>query len=244
MTPSSFQKIPRREKRDKIMADRIAAVYKNKLAKNERRKKGLVIMNHRHGFGLIRDRNGKKTSHFFNTYCTTAFLMDALPGKVCNVLINRVPFGVGNVFGPVQHGKWDKAFEIAGNPNVGFNFENSPFGSDNFDDYLWNSSAELQYKDVFTGFIFYKPLEKHINKIGFPYMLYHFEDSLIRRSRCLGESFSEVNKNEIVNQDKEKTVTWGMPYAVYYNWIVNIGYSFIIALTLIICLIFYLTKIK
>jgi len=244
MTPSSFQNIPRRAKRDKIMADRIVAIYKDKLAKNERRKRGLVIMNHRHGYGLIRDRNGKKTSHFFNTYCTTAFLMDALPGKICNVLINRVPFGVGNVFGPVQCGKWDKAFEIAGNPNVGFNFENSPFGSDNFDDYLWNSSSELQYKDVFTGFIFYKPLGQHIKKIGFPYMLYHFEDSLIRRTGCLGESLSEANKNEIVNHDKDKTESWGMPYAVYYNWIVNIGVSFMIALTLIICLIFYLIKMK
>lgn len=245
MTPSSFQKIPRWDKRDKIMADRIAAVYKDKLAKNEKRKKGLVIMNHRHGFGLIRDRDGKKTSHFFNKYCTTALLMDALPGKVCNVLINRVPFGVfSTIFGPVQHGKWDKAFEIAGNPDVGFNFENSPFGSDNFDDYLWNSSAELQYKDVFTGFIFYKPLEQHINKVGFPYMLYHFEDSLIRRSGCLGESYTEAIKNEIINQYKGKTETWSIPYAIYYNWIVNIGFSFMIALALIICLIFYLSKMR
>jgi len=242
MTRLTFQKIPRKEKRDKIMADRITVIYKDKVAKHEKKKKGLVIMNHWHGFGLIRDRDGEKTSHFLNTLCATAILMDSLPGKVCNVLINTVPFGVyGTIFGPVQHGKWDKAFEIAGNPNTGFNFTNSLFGSDNFDDFLWNSSSELQYKDVFTGFIFYKPLEQHITKVGFPYMLYNFEDTLLRRSACLGDKYKELVKNDIINKAPglNKTVSQGLPYAFYYNDIVNIGISFIIALTLIICLIFY-----
>jgi uncharacterized RDD family membrane protein YckC len=239
MTRLKFQNIPRREKRDKIMANRIVTIYKDKVAKNEKKKKGLVIMNHWHGFGLIRDRNGIKTGHFFNTLCATAILMDSLPGKACNVLINTVPFGLfGTLFGPVRHGKWDKAFETAGNPNVGFNFENSPFGSDNFDNFLWNSSSELKYKDVYTGFIFYKPLEQHIKKEGFPDMLCNFKDTLIRRSACLGESYTEAVKN-LIREDKDKTETEGMPYAFYYNWTVNIGFSFIIALTLIICLVFF-----
>jgi hypothetical protein len=247
MTRSKFLTIPRKEKRDKIMADRITSIYHEKVARNEMKKKGLVIMNHWHGFGLIKEPGGKKSDHFLNTYCATAILMDSLPGKVCNVLINTIPFGVyGTIFGPVRHGKWDKAFEIAGNPEAGFNFENSPFGSDNFDEFLWNSSSELKYQDVFTGFIFYKPIEQHKNKVGFPHMLDNFKDTLLRRSACLGEEYKEVIENKINRNtpDLNKTVVQSIPYATYYNLIENIGYSVIIAITLIICLIFYLTSVN
>jgi hypothetical protein len=247
MTRSKFLTIPRKEKRDKIMADRITSIYKEKVARNERKKKGLVIMNHWHGFGLIREPSGEKSKHFLNTLCATAILMDSLPGKVCNLLINTIPFGVyGTIFGPVRHSKWDKAFEMAGNPETGFNFENSPFGSDNFDEFLWNSSSELQYQNVFTGFIFYKPLEQHISKVGFPYMLYNFKDTLLRRSACLGEGYKETVANDIMRNDPElnKTVVQSIAYATYYNVIENLGYSLIIMINLLICLIFYFTSWK
>jgi len=170
--------------------------------------------------------------------------MDSLPGKVCNVIINRVPFGLfSTCFGPVQNGKWDKAFDIAGNPDVGFDFENSPFGDDNFDDFLWNSSSELQYKDVFTGFIYYKPLEQHIQKYGFPYILHNFRDTLIRRSSCLGESYRENIKNSIRN-DEFKIQSLSLNYAVDYNIVVNIAFPLIIILTLFICLVYYLISLK
>ena len=204
-------------------------------------------MNHWHGFGLIRKMNGEKSNHFINTLCATAILMDSLKGKVCNVLINTIPFGVyGTIFSPVQHGKWDKAFEIAGNPEAGFNFENSPFGSDNFDEFLWNSSSELQYQDVFTGFIFYKPLEQHKRKVGFPFMLYNFKDTLLRRSACLGEGYKESVENDIIkNADELNTiVVQSMPYATIYNAIENLGCSLNIMINLLICLIFYFTSRK
>ena len=244
MTPLKYRNLPRKEKRDKIMADYITGIYKDKVAKNETRKKGLVIMNFWHGYGRIHDSNGNKTGHFFNTLCTTAILMDSLPGKVCNVIINRAPLGLfSTFFGPGQYGKWDKAFDIAGNPDAGFDFENSPFGNDNFDDFLWNSSSELKYKDVFTGFIFYKPLEQHIQKDGFPYMFYNFRDTLLRRSSCLGESYKEGIREYIRNY-QGKTQSRDIPYAIYYNFIMNIGLSLIIALNLLICLGFYLGSIK
>jgi len=244
MTPLKYQNLPRKEKRDKIMADRITAIYKDKLAKKESRKKGLVIMNFWHGFGGIHDRSGNKTGHFFNTLCSTAILMDSLPGKVCNVIINQSPLGLfSTFFGPGQHGKWDKAFDIAGNPDAGFDFENSPFGKDNFDDFLWNSSSELKYKDVFTGFIFYKPLEQHIQKIGFPYMFYNFKDTLLRRSSYLGETYNEGIK-EYIRNNQGKTESRNIPYAIFYNLIMNIGLSLIIVLNLLICLGFYLGSMK
>jgi uncharacterized RDD family membrane protein YckC len=244
MTMVKYQNLPRKEKRDKIMADRITSIYKYKVAKQETRKKGLVIMNFWHGFGLVHNPNGNKTGHFFNTLCSTAILMDSLPGKVCNVIINRAPFGLfSTFFGPGQHGKWDKAFEIVGNPDAGFDFENSPFGNDNFDDFLWNSSSELKYKDVFTGFIFYKPLEQHIQKDGFPYMLCNFKDTLLRRSSCLGESYKEGIK-ELIRNDQGKTVSRDIPYAIYYNFLMNIGLSLIIALTLVACMVYYIGSMK
>ncbi|MCX6284319.1 MAG: RDD family protein [Bacteroidetes bacterium] len=244
MTASKYQDLPRKEKRDKIMADRITSIYRDKAAKNENRNKGLVIMNWMHGYGLIRDRHGVKTGHYFNDRYTTAILMDSLPGKVCNVIINRGPLGLYTTcFGPAQHGKWDKAFDIAGNPDAGFDFENSPFGNDYFDDFLWNSSSELKYKDVFTGFIFYKPLEQHIQKDGFPYMLYHFKDTLLRRSSCISESYKEGIK-EYISSYNGKTGSRDIPYALYYNLILNVGLSVIIAVTLLLCLLTYITTIK
>ncbi|MCX6281152.1 MAG: RDD family protein [Bacteroidetes bacterium] len=244
MTASKYQDLPRKEKRDKIMADRITSIYRDKAAKNEKRRKGLVIMNWMHGYGLIRDRNGIKTGHFFNNHYTTAILMDSLPGKVCNVIINRGPLGLYTTcFGPAQHGKWDKAFDIAGNPDAGFDFENSPFGNDNFDDFLWNSSSELKYKDVFTGFIFYKPLEQHIQKDGFLYMLYNFKDTLLRRSSCISESYKEGNR-EYISYNNGKTEVRDIPYALYYNLILNVGLPIIIAITLLLCLLAYITTVK
>jgi hypothetical protein len=225
------------------MAEHIISVYRNKLAKNERRKKGLIIMNWWHGYGLIRDMNGKKTNHYFNKTNTTAFLMDSLPNKVCNVLINTATLRFGSICFPVQNGKWDKAFSIVGNPNAGFNFENTPFGFDKFDGLTGYPSGELKYKDVFTGFIFYKPLEQHFKKTGFPYMLYNFKDSLMRRTECISASYAESFKNEIEYFKNDNIETEKLPYAFTYNLIVTIGFSVIICLTLIICWILYLIKI-
>jgi len=242
MTPSNYLKQVGNDKRDKIMANHIIDIYKNKLVKKERRKKGLVIMNFRHGYGLIRDSSGRKTNHLFNQTNTTAFLMDSLPNKVCNVMINTVSFRFVFFYTQIQNGKWDRAFSILGNPNIGFNFENSPFGVDKFDGFVGNPSDELKYKDVFTGFIFYKPLEQHITKEGFPYMLYNFEDSIIRRAKCVSLSHAEGKKNLIEDYKKNKINTVTLSYALFYNLIVNIGFSIIVFLALLFSLIFYWTK--
>ena len=241
MTPAKWQAEPK-DSRDRIMADNIIKIYKKKTATNESKKKGLVIMDVRHAFGLIRDNKGRKTDHYFNETNTTAFLMDLLPGKTCNVLINSVPFGLGVIFTPTQHGKWDKAFELAGDPDAGFDFAGSPFGLDKFDNLLGSPPEGLKYQDVFTGFIFYKPLEQHIRKTGYPYLLYNFEDSLMRRSKCLGPGYDESVKTILRIYKDDKIYTDGFPYAFFYNAIINFGYSVIIFLTFVICCIFYFKK--
>lgn len=244
MTPAKYQELPQDNKRDKIMANHIINTYKNKVERQEKRKKGLVIMNFRHGYGLIKDDKGRKKNHPYNQNNTTAFLMDSLPGKVCNIFINTISFRFRFIFTPIQHGKWDRAFSTVGNPNVGFNFENSPFGIDKFDGYVGSPSDELKYKDVFTGFIFYKPLEQHIQKEGFPYMLHNFQDSVLRRAKCVSVSHAKNWEKRIESLQKDKIYTEPMHYAAIYNLIVNIGFSILVFWASIITLIFYWAKRK
>jgi uncharacterized RDD family membrane protein YckC len=241
MTYDTWHAAPK-NKRDKVMADHIAEIYQKKAANHETRNKGLVIMDVRHAFGMIRDKQGRKADHYFNTTNTTAILMDLLPGKVGNVLLNSVPFGLGIFLTPTQYGKWDRAFALAGNPDAGFDFENSPFGSDEFDNMLGSPPDGLKYKDVFTGFIFYKPLEQHVKKTGYPFMLDNFKDTLIRRAGCLGNGYDESTKRIIDIYDQDKTYTDRYPYAFFYNAIFNFGVSLMILLTLVIVLIYFLKK--
>lgn len=59
----------------------------------------------------------------------------------------------------LQQGKWDASFTETGNRSVGFDFMNSPFGKDSFD--LWTpGNTGFTYQDVFTGFVFYRPVEE------------------------------------------------------------------------------------
>lgn len=241
MTYATWHAAPK-NKRDKVMAEHIVEIYQRKAENHEKRNKGLVIMDVRHAFGLIKDKKGNKADHYFNRTNTTAFLMDTLPGKVCNVLINSVPFGLGIFLTPTQSGKWDRAFALAGNPDAGFDFDNSPFGDDEFDNMLGSPPDGLKYKDVFTGFIFYKPLEQHVKKTGYPYMMFNFKDTLIRRAECLGNGYDVSIKNTIQIFDHDKIYSDRYPYAFFYNAIFNFGVSLMIILTLVITLIWYLKK--
>jgi len=63
------------------------------------------------------------------------------------------------VVAPMQAGRWDAAFAVAGNQDAGFDFARSPFGADSFD-YHFRYSG-VTYADVFDGFVFYKPLGEH-----------------------------------------------------------------------------------
>jgi hypothetical protein len=223
--------------RDKVMAENIIHVYKDKLQINEKRKKGLVIMNTRHGYGI----------NLPEVINTTAILMDSLPNKVGNVMINSISFLNYFILSPLtQHGKWDKAFAVTGNSNVGFDFVGSPFGTDQFDAFLkFKTPDSLKYQDIFSGFIFYKPLEEHIHKEGFPYMLYNFEDTLIRRAECVSPSHAEnwkklINLNYYHDKDDFETI----PYAIFYNLITKVGFSILIIIIWVISWIIYIINRK
>ncbi len=149
-------------KRDSLMASYIIKSY-DSIVQNSYRKKALVIMNYRHAFSknlLPNDSN------------VATFLFEKYKTKVANVYINslatinvtedpnkaKIFQGLQQI--PIQEGKWDASFKILNKENNGFNFKNSPFGKDSFD--IWSTTkTNYKYEDIFTGFVYYLPLEKH-----------------------------------------------------------------------------------
>ena len=202
--------------RDSLMAAHIIDKYKNIIIK-QGRKKALVIMNSRHGYGLIADKFSKNFRSEYNAG-TTAYLMKLLPGEVANVLMNTFSIKYSLLFTPVQYGKWETAFASAGNTDAGFNFIGSPFGDDEFD-VAFSSSPGLTYNDVFTGFVFYKPLSQHIKKQGFPYEFINFEDTILKRASYVDQAEVETFKNLIAykKQTAEPIDSGIVPYALVSN---------------------------
>lgn len=158
-------------KRDSLMASYIITTF-DSIKLTSTRKKALVVMNYRHAFSknLIPNPNEVNVG---------TFLFDKYPGKVANVYINSLASSnklnerdkdkpemfQNNVQVPIQGGKWDASFKAANKENVGFDFKNSPFGKDHFD--IWTATqTNYNYEDIFTGFVFYLPLEKHILSTG------------------------------------------------------------------------------
>lgn len=177
--------------RDKRMADRIETKFKEILDSDSRRKKCLVIMNYRHGFGPGKDPAGKILGDN-----TCAYLYEAFSERTANVLINTVAFGkILNPY-PIQRGKWDAAFKAMGNPSLGFDFAGSPFGKDQFDMSPEKAWFNCSYQDVFTGFVFFLPLEKHISELGIPGLDDDFKDVYLSRAKCISDNYPSKEKWE------------------------------------------------
>lgn len=139
--------------RDSLMAQFIIDKFEKIRTSGSKRKKALIIMNYRHAFNInFKMPNGNIVKN------TGSYLFDKYSGKIANVLINQFEFTDAenaNEYNSAQYGKWDATFEVLNIENSGFNFKNSPFGDDHFD--LWPfHSHNYKYKDMFTGFIYYK----------------------------------------------------------------------------------------
>jgi hypothetical protein len=204
------------KRRDSLEASVVINVH-NRVISKQCRKKSLVIMNTRHGYGHIDKRFPQSVQDEFHG--TTAFLQEALPGRVANIMIHSITQKYAYMFTPTQNGKWDRVFEDIGNPDAGFDFSGSPFGDDKFD-LAFIYTKGMLFKDVFTGYIFYKPLNAHYKKEGFPYEFYNFEDTMIRRASILSEDYvinikkqiekSKINPQEVASSESIK-------YAILYN---------------------------
>ncbi|APQ18631.1 hypothetical protein [Maribacter hydrothermalis] len=143
------------EPRDSLIAQNIINQYKK--IKSANNKKALIILNFRHAYkthlitpnGEIVENAGKYLSDYFGH-------------KAVSILINRpIFFRKDNdwSYKLIQDGKWDATFKYLNTEDNGFDFNNSIFGNDIFD--LQPTKNELKYKNVFDGFVFYKPIEKH-----------------------------------------------------------------------------------
>jgi len=171
--------------RDKIMANRIISRFHEILESDSRRKKALVIMNTRHAY---------RTGGSFNT---GDFIFREFPKKTANVMFNTTALYFSDVSGgydqstgdvPIHDGRWDTAFWRLGSTPLGFDFKHSPFGKDQFDLHAGFAHIGLEYEDVFTGMIFYQPLDKHMVASNIPgYYDEEFKQTVLERAQLKGD---------------------------------------------------------
>ncbi len=175
--------------RDSIMATQI---IKNFESINGQNKKALVILNYRHGFLNIRlKKHGEKENN------AGRFLKEKFGDKIASVLINDIYTDKNGKYYPVQNGKWDASFELLNKSNIGFDFNNSPFGDDNFD--MYPLENDLTYKDVFTGFVYTSPIDSFIFCKGVSnYVSDNFEKEYIRRIELMG--YTPVIKEDTIKR--------------------------------------------
>jgi hypothetical protein len=150
-------------------------------------------MNYRHAFPHLAISRGGRTKTFENM---AGYLMATYPGTVANVLINNVRILPGStdnqaVIGAIQDGKWDAAFAAVGNPSLGFDLRGSPLGDDDFDYFALPFPIGRTYQDVFTGFVFFKPLDEHRMSFGIPGLVdAKYAEEMVRRYQITGENVS------------------------------------------------------
>jgi hypothetical protein len=181
--------------RDRIMADQIIQKFTEVHRSDQPRKKALVIMNYRHAFNDRFEKPGGKKSDNVGRY-----IFEAFPEITANVLIDSVRVVLGStdqdvIMAPIQDGKWDAAFAVMDNPNIGFDLQSSPFGQDEFDFFPVRKEG-LTYQDVFTGFIFYMPLEAHRFLSGIPGIFENgFDDVAVSRYVLTGLTIQEAKQH-------------------------------------------------
>lgn len=174
------------EPRDSIIAYNIINQYEKIKSINNR--KALIILNYRHAFKIHTIRNNGELQQNAGKYLSGYF-----DNRAVSVLSNRPIFVKKEkdyVYELIQNGKWDAAFKQQNIENIGFDFENSVFGNDNFD--MWNGMNDIKYKDVFDGFVFYNTIENH-NLIEFYDGLISkdFEKEFFRRYKIQLEYFED-----------------------------------------------------
>jgi ketosteroid isomerase-like protein len=176
--------------RDRRMADAIIDGFRRLEAQGGRPAKALVIMNYRHAFNDFVFDDGSKGDN------VGRYLFEAFPGRVANVMLSSVALLPGTtdreaVFAPMQDGRWDAAFRAAGIREAAFDFAGSPFGDDPFDYFAFRPHSAT-YSDVFTGFVFWRPLSEHYLQSGVPGLFEDgFADEVRRRLALTGRQLRE-----------------------------------------------------
>ena len=228
--------------RDSIMAYIVINKFKN-IQQNESRKKCLVITNFRHAFGSI-----KKDGREINTFDSeSSFIFKSFPSKTANVMLNSlaittsviIPTDKFMVYNAIQYGKWDRVFEENNNRPIGFDFKGSPFGKDVFDyfpySYYFPYVTNLKYEDIFTGFIFNKPIHEWKFDNYYPFREYGAEKEYIEK-----HSGTKINKSELQNAiavyrpNKMEDENKMRIFTSLYNFIPYFFYFLVVSLGIIV----------
>ncbi|WP_178984258.1 hypothetical protein [Winogradskyella helgolandensis] len=144
------------EPRDSLIAHNIINQYKK--IKSGNNKKALIILNIRHAYKIHTITPSDEIVQNAGKY-----LSDYFGNRAVSILSNRPIFyrnGKDWEYKLIQNGKWDASFKYLKIEDIGFDFNNSIFGNDIFD--LQQTKNELNYKNVFDGFVFYENIEKHV----------------------------------------------------------------------------------
>ena len=189
------------------MAQNIIKTF-DSIQKKSKRKKALVIMNYRHAFSksfynderntgaILKEKYGRNFANILiNNACPTNQVKDDEKDKP------KVFQNMTEVL--IQDGKWDASFKIAKIENVGFDFQGSPFGKDYFDFFSYTNHKE-NYQDIFTGFIFYLPIEKLWESYGIKDIVNGHEDEMCKKDSLLMKSLGKEPspKSEIMGNNK------------------------------------------
>jgi hypothetical protein len=140
--------------RDSIMASQIITQFDKIKSSGQKRKKALIVMNTRHAYNKEFIYPGG-----YRLKNVAYFLFEKYKDRTANVFLNTVGFNKNDEFELLQNGKWDAAFKTCGKNSLGFDFAGSPFGKDSFD--IVPTKTNFIYQDIFTGFIFFQPIENH-----------------------------------------------------------------------------------
>jgi len=143
------------------------------------RKKALIIYNTPHSCQYFENQDDRYP------YFAYQIIADRFPGRVANVMLNWAVVSNEEGYTSLSNdGKIDAAFAANGYKSIGFDLANSPFGDLLFD--IENSLliSEIKMKDIYHGFIFYKPVHEWIMGIGVPNLdKIDCKDELLRRTQ-------------------------------------------------------------
>lgn len=126
------------------------------------RGKALVIMNNKHAFMRSYTMGDGREN-----YAATDSLLQYFGERLCSVYL----MGLAPVDGRmevVKNGEWDRYFRAAGKTDVGFDLASSPFAGEICDLIPSTAKEKYMYGDIFTGLIYYRPIEEHLLVEGWP----------------------------------------------------------------------------
>ncbi|MDR2206796.1 MAG: hypothetical protein LBE36_11660 [Flavobacteriaceae bacterium] len=203
-------------KRDSIIAQNVIKTF-DSLKHSSDRKKALVIMNYRHAFSKtlggdkILNVGDYLSQYYGERFANVLINSSVLLPEVLKNEENKPKAFQGMQESLAQGGKWDAAFKVAGKENLGFDFQNSPFGKDDFD--KWVNQNPYNYQDIFTGFVFYLPIEKHMDSFGVKDLVKGYEEEVYKKQVLVYQSLgADTSSMSIETVQEVSEVQTEKPY--------------------------------